>query len=203
MATRRSSRLLLSRTLLTLLTDVLLRVPYRDVEPGVAGRNLILYNVYNETGLVSGSRPILDSKGLKGAPWPIHLTDNVDPALIIDTGLRVQFVGCSLSTSTGLVTIDATTNQMLGTASSLQGASAHSTWADWKPVLEQSNTCVTCTDTCTRFPFSTHLTASKTHGPPCSFRMQDQQDSGIINSCLRLRPPPYGPASPICTASTL
>ncbi|VDC07577.1 unnamed protein product [Peniophora sp. CBMAI 1063] len=120
--------------------DVLLRVPNSDVVPGL-GRNLILYNIYNETGLASGSQPILDAEHSEGSPWSLQMVNSefwwpTDP---FNTTLKIQVIGCSLSTSTGQAPIDAATNRLLDPLDTLQGASAHSTWADWKPDLTNSN----------------------------------------------------------------
>ncbi|VDC03881.1 unnamed protein product [Peniophora sp. CBMAI 1063] len=121
--------------------DVLLRIPNATLVPGV-GRNLVLYNIYNETGLVSGSQPILDSRGSVGSPWPVQLllrdTMHIEDELL-DTGLMIQVIGCSLSTSRGQTKIDGTTNLLLEALDPLQGASQGSLWGDWQPDLTQSN----------------------------------------------------------------
>ena len=86
--------------ILSYVTDVLLRVPDSNILTNL-GRNLILYNVYNDTGLVSGSQPILDSDNSPGSPWPLTIE-----GVSFNTSLKIQVVGCSLSTITGKTTID-------------------------------------------------------------------------------------------------
>lgn len=121
--------------ILTWFVDVLLRVPASGVFPGI-GRNLILYNIYNRTGFVSGSQPILDSDHSEGSPRALNFKG------LPGTSLMVQIIGCSLSTSAGLTIIDAATNQLLAGTSPMQGARAHSTWKDWEPDLEKATACV-------------------------------------------------------------
>ncbi|VDC03890.1 unnamed protein product [Peniophora sp. CBMAI 1063] len=123
-------------------SDVLLRVPSSGLLPDT-GRNLILYNIYNETGSVAGSRPILDSKGSLGSPWPLtvqhRLSTVTDETEQFPTGLMIQVIGCSLPTSTGQIMIDATTNSPLFPPAPWQGMSANSTWQGWTPDLTKSN----------------------------------------------------------------
>ena len=103
---------------LTLLVDVLIRAPNSPLVPAI-GRNLVLYNIYNETGLVSGSQPLVDAVNSTGSPWSLNVQrpQGMPP---FATGMMVQVIGCSLSTSTGQATIDATTNQLLNSVGSLK-----------------------------------------------------------------------------------
>ncbi|KZV70774.1 hypothetical protein PENSPDRAFT_651225 [Peniophora sp. CONT] len=117
--------------------DVLVRIPNSPIIPGI-GRNLVLYNIYNETGLVSGSQPILDANNSAGSPWPLNV-QRPQGMLQFSTGMMVQAIGCSLSTSTGQATIDATTNQLLDAPNSSQGSNVNSTWENWQPDLNKSN----------------------------------------------------------------
>ncbi|VDC03888.1 unnamed protein product [Peniophora sp. CBMAI 1063] len=117
--------------------DVLVRIPTSPLIPGI-GRNLILYNIYNETGLVSGSRPILDAKNSTGSPWSLNILQPYGYPTKT-TGMMIQAIGCSLSTSTGQAVIDATTNELIEKPDPWQGASSNSTWEGWEPDLAQSN----------------------------------------------------------------
>ncbi|KZV73490.1 hypothetical protein PENSPDRAFT_648826 [Peniophora sp. CONT] len=121
--------------------DVLIRVPNNNSLSSV-GRNLILYNIYNETGRVSGSQAILDAENSPGSPWSFEIAmfPDTNYAYNISTSLMVQVIGCSLTTSTGSAQIDATTNRLLDVPPLSQGASAHSIWGDWQPDLNTSNT---------------------------------------------------------------
>ncbi|VDB84929.1 unnamed protein product [Peniophora sp. CBMAI 1063] len=121
--------------------DVLLRLPNSKTVPGI-GRNIVLYNIYNETGRVSGSHPIVDYEGSTGLPWPVRVRmwpDGTTEAADLNTSLRIQVIGCSLSTSTGVATIDARTNQLLSPPASTEGSSPERRWMDWEPDLEKSN----------------------------------------------------------------
>ncbi|KZV70775.1 hypothetical protein PENSPDRAFT_685206 [Peniophora sp. CONT] len=124
--------------------DILMRIPSSPLVPGI-GRNLVLYNIYNETGFVAGSRPIVDSRGSPGTPWPltVQLLDDYEEGAAqwdpYPTGLMIQVIGCSLSTSVGEATIDATTNQLLDPPITFEGALLNSTWEGWNPDLTQSN----------------------------------------------------------------
>lgn len=76
--------------------DVLLRIPSSNLVPGT-GRNLVLYNIYNRTGLVAGSRPLVDSKGSPGSPWALTVQRktslDVEPEWEpYETGLMVQVI---------------------------------------------------------------------------------------------------------------
>ncbi|VDC03882.1 unnamed protein product [Peniophora sp. CBMAI 1063] len=117
--------------------DVLVRVPNSPLVPGI-GRNLVLYNIYNETGLVAGSQPILDAKNSTGSPWPLNVQrpQGMPPFV---TGMMVQAIGCSLFTSTGQATIDGTTNELLDQPTPSEQADVNSTWDGWQPDLTKSN----------------------------------------------------------------
>ncbi|VDB84584.1 unnamed protein product [Peniophora sp. CBMAI 1063] len=116
-------------------SDILLRVPNSNLMPGI-GRNVVLYNVYNETGLASGSQPILDSENATGSPWPLAM-QMAEGAF--GTAMLVQVIGCSLTTSNGRATIDAATNQLINTTAAQEGGEVRrSTWDDWKPDLNNS-----------------------------------------------------------------
>ncbi|VDB84924.1 unnamed protein product [Peniophora sp. CBMAI 1063] len=115
-------------------SNILMRVPHSDVVQGI-GRNLILYNIYNDTGpAYENEAAILDSQGSKGSPWAFEVANANDAPT---SGLRVQVIGCSLSTSTGRTSINPSTNQLLGGQDS--GKASNSTWANWKPDLTREN----------------------------------------------------------------
>ena len=154
------------RSDLILRADVLVRVPNSPLIPGI-GRNLILYNIYNATGRVAGSQPILDSKNSTGSPWSVNVQrpQGMPP---FATGMQIQVIGCSLSTSTGQASVDGTTNQLLDAPSPLNGASANSTWEDWQPDLTKSNLCVPLLIVPDDGAYN--LTGWKTCGRPCSCR---------------------------------
>lgn len=103
--------------------------------PGL-GRNFVLYNIYNETGLASGSQPILDSENATGSLWPVVMQMAEGT---FGTTMLVQVIGCTLTTSNERATIDAATNQIINTTASQGGGDVRSsTWDDWKPDLNNS-----------------------------------------------------------------
>ena len=85
-------------------------MPSTPVIPDIR-RNIVLYNIYNDTGLVSGSRPIVDSNGSQGSPWPL-VVQRPDGSSY-ETGLMIQVIGCSLSTTKGIATLDAVSNMLI------------------------------------------------------------------------------------------
>ncbi|VDB84914.1 unnamed protein product [Peniophora sp. CBMAI 1063] len=131
--------------------DILLRIPDSSVVPGL-GRNIIMYNIYNETGEVSGSQPIRDVQNATGSSestlvQSLHISEEPGsssaPPQVGEgaptASLMIQTIGCSLSTSTGFASLDAATNQLLDLPGAAMGAASHSNWSDWQPDLTNSN----------------------------------------------------------------
>ncbi|KZV70853.1 hypothetical protein PENSPDRAFT_752234 [Peniophora sp. CONT] len=118
-------------------SNVSIRIPSSPLVPGI-GRNLILYNIFDETAISGGygSQVIVDDNGSVGMLWPLDVqrSGGLSP---FRTGLVIQVIGCSLSTQSGNGTFDLSTATPSADPHSdaSDGTSSESpvTWADWQP----------------------------------------------------------------------
>ncbi|KAI0319673.1 hypothetical protein OF83DRAFT_760817 [Amylostereum chailletii] len=126
-------------------SDILVRIPsYVPGDKGITGgRNIFVYSLYNAGG--RGSSPIADSSGSVGPSVTAIVYGVLLPYLPVDDGsdgyssgpVNIQVIGCSLSTKSGNMTIDATTNRMSDISQISQPRVRM--WEDWEPDNTSSN----------------------------------------------------------------
>ncbi|VDB97872.1 unnamed protein product [Peniophora sp. CBMAI 1063] len=116
-------------------SDILIRVPSSPIMADM-GRNVVLYNIYDDADRSYGSRPIVDADGNKGSLWPLNV--QLRDGTTLPTGLIVQVIGCSLSTTNGTAVLDVTRNRLIDQDYYAPYNASTSVWGEWSPDLNSS-----------------------------------------------------------------